>query len=204
MKACIGASVPRKEDERFLRGRGQYVGDFQMPAMRDVAFVRSPVAHARLRSVVIPEKHKDAVVTADDLTGINPIKGATSVSGFKHSREPILAAGKVRFVGEIVAACLGRSRAEAEDIAASVQLEFDELPAVVDVLEARRPGSPLVHDEWGDNVFVTFVADTGLIGAAASYRTLAMLASCCHWDCRSWRSWSNIAASAGTLRCQPP
>ena len=71
MKAGIGASVPRKEDERFLRGRGQYVGDFQMPAMRDVAFVRSPVAHARLRSVAIPEKHKDAVVTADDLTGIN-------------------------------------------------------------------------------------------------------------------------------------
>ena len=104
MKAGIGASVPRKEDERFLRGRGQYVGDFQMPAMRDVAFVRSPVAHARLRSVAIPEKHKDAVVTADDLTGINPIKGATSVSGFKHSREPILAAGKVRFVGEIIAA----------------------------------------------------------------------------------------------------
>ena len=84
MKAGIGASVPREEDERFLRGRGQYVGDFQMPGMRDVAFVRSPLAHARLHSVVIPEKHKDAVVTADDLTGINPIKGATSVSGFKH------------------------------------------------------------------------------------------------------------------------
>jgi carbon-monoxide dehydrogenase large subunit len=168
MKAGIGASVPRKEDERFLRGRGQYVGDFQMPGMRDVAFVRSPVAHARLRSVVIPEKHKDAVVTANDLTGIKPIGGATSLSSFKHSREPILAADKVRFVGEIVAACIGRSRAEVEDIAASVQLKFDELPAVADVLEARQPGSPLVHDEWGDNVFVTFVAGTGLIGAAAS------------------------------------
>src|SRR6516165_1771108 len=164
----IGASVVRKEDERFLRGRGQYVGDFRIPGAREVAFVRSSVAHANLRSITIPEKHRGMVVTADDLTNARPIRTTPLVSGLKHSREPILAAGKVRFVGEIVAACIGRSRAEAEDIAVSVQLEFDELPAVVDVLEARRPGSPLVHDEWGDNVFVTFVADTGLIGDAAS------------------------------------
>jgi aerobic carbon-monoxide dehydrogenase large subunit len=164
----IGASVARKEDERFLRGRGQYVGDFRIPGTREVAFVRSPVAHARLTSVIIPEKHRSAVVTADDLAGVKPIRAASSVSGFKHSSEPILAAGKVRFVGEIVAACVGRSRAEAEDIAASVQLELEELPAVVDMLEARKPGGPLVHDDWKDNVFVTFATDTGIDAVASA------------------------------------
>jgi aerobic carbon-monoxide dehydrogenase large subunit len=164
----IGASVARKEDERFLRGRGQYVGDFRVPGTREVAFVRSPVAHARLKSISIAEKHKSMVVTAGDLAGVNPIRAATSVSGFKHSREPILAAGKVRFVGEIIAACVGRSRAEAEDIAASIQTEFEELPAVVDMLEARKAVGPLVHDDWNDNVFVTFLADTGIDFAASS------------------------------------
>jgi carbon-monoxide dehydrogenase large subunit len=164
----IGASVARKEDERFLRGRGQYVGDFRIPGTREVAFVRSRVAHALLKSVSIPEKHKSTVVTADDLASVNPIRAATSISGFKHSREPILAAGKVRFVGEIIAACVGRSRAEAEDIAASIQTEFEELPAVVDMLEARRAVAPLVHDDWDDNVFVTFLADTGIDSAASA------------------------------------
>jgi aerobic carbon-monoxide dehydrogenase large subunit len=164
----IGASVPRKEDDRFLRGRGQYVADFRIPGTREVVFVRSPVAHARLRSVTIPQKHKSAVFTAEDLTGIKPIRAATSVSGFKHSREPILAAGKMRFVGEIIAACVGRSRAEAEDIAASVEPEFDELPAVVDMQEARKASAPLVHDDWSDNIFVTFAADTGIDAAAST------------------------------------
>ena len=164
----IGASVARKEDERFLRGRGQYVGDFQIAGTREVAFVRSSVAHAYLRSIAIPEKHRGMVVTADDLTNARPIRTTPLVSGLKHSREPILAAGKVRFVGEIVAACVGRSRAEAEDIAASVQLEFEELTAVVDMLEARKAAAPRIHDDWNDNVFVTFMADTGIEAVAST------------------------------------
>jgi len=164
----IGASVGRKEDERFLRGRGQYVGDFRIHGAREVAFVRSSVAHAYLRSITIPEKHRGKVLAADDLTNLKPIRTTPSVSGLKHSREPILAAGKVRFVGEIVAACVGRSRAEAEDIAASVQLEFEELTAVVDMLEARKAAAPLVHEDWNDNVFVTFTADTGIEAVAST------------------------------------
>ncbi len=164
----IGASVARKEDERFLRGRGQYVGDFRVPGTREIAFVRSPVAHARLRAVVIPDAHRSAVITAGDLAGVKPIRAASSVSGFKHSPEPILAVGKVRFVGEIVAACMGRTRAEAEDVAASIALDLEELPPVVDMLAAREAGSPRVHDEWSDNVFVTFAAGTGIDAAASA------------------------------------
>ena len=163
----IGASVARKEDDRFLRGRGQYVADIRMPGTREVAFVRSPMAHARVRSISVPEVHRGAVFTAGDLTGVRPVRASTSIKGFKHSSEPILAADKVRFAGEIVAACVAPTRAEAEDIAGLVDLDLEELPAVVDMLEARRPGTSLVHEAWGDNVFVEFFEDKGLAEVAA-------------------------------------
>ena len=115
----IGASVRRREDERFLRGRGQYVADFRFPGMREVAFVRSPVAHGRLRHVHVPAQHRSAVFTARDLTGVKPIRAATALPGFKHSSEPVLALDKLRYVGELVAVAVAPSRAQAEDIAAS-------------------------------------------------------------------------------------
>jgi carbon-monoxide dehydrogenase large subunit len=155
----IGASVRRKEDERFLRGQGQYVGDFHFAGTREIAFVRSPVAHARLKGVNIPERFRNAVFTANDLAGVKPIVSAPPLKGFKRSAEPILATDKLRFVGEIVAMCVAKSRGEAEDIAGAVTVEFDELSAVTDMLAACEPGSPLVHDEWGDNIFVAFSED---------------------------------------------
>jgi carbon-monoxide dehydrogenase large subunit len=157
-KFGIGASVLRKEDERFLRGRGQYVGDHRLPGARDVAFVRSPVAHAQLRQVRVPERFRKAVFTAEDLAGVKPIVSAPPLKGFKRSAEPILATGKLRYVGEIVAMCVARTRAEAEDIAGAVTVEYDELPVVADMLAASADSSVLVHEEWGDNIFVTFGA----------------------------------------------
>src|SRR5215475_8304718 len=102
-KQGIGAAVVRKEDERFLRGHGQYVGDFHVPGMMEVAFVRSPVAHGLLRNVIVPEQRRGSVFTARDLSAINPIVSAPPLPGFKRSAEPILATGKVRYAGEIVA-----------------------------------------------------------------------------------------------------
>ena len=66
----IGASVLRKEDARFLRGRGRYVADFRFPGLREVAFLRSSVAHGRIRAVHVPVEHKDAVYTAADLVNV--------------------------------------------------------------------------------------------------------------------------------------
>src|SRR3989442_6559221 len=96
----VGASVLRKEDDRFLRGRGQYVADFRLPGSREVAFVRGTGAHGRIRNVHVPDQHKDAVFTANDLADVKPIRAATALSGFKHSSEPILALDQVRYVGE--------------------------------------------------------------------------------------------------------
>jgi carbon-monoxide dehydrogenase large subunit len=157
-KFGIGASVLRKEDERFLRGRGQYVGDHHFPGMRDVAFVRSPVAHGRLGQVRVPERFRSSVFTAEHLAGVKPIVSAPPLKGFKRSAEPILATGKLRYVGEIVAMCVARTRAEAEDIAGATTVEYDELPVVADMLAASTDTSALVHEEWGDNIFVTFSA----------------------------------------------
>ncbi|MGA7325232.1 MAG: molybdopterin cofactor-binding domain-containing protein, partial [Rhodomicrobium sp.] len=157
--AGVGVSVLRKEDDRFLRGRGQYVADFQLPGTREIAFVRSPVAHARLRGIDVSASAKDSVFTSKDLAGVSAIRAATALPGFKHSSEPILASEKVRYVGEIVAMVIGRSRAEAEDIAATVSLDFEELPAVTDMLQACEPNSQLVHEDWGGNIFITFFED---------------------------------------------
>ena len=162
----IGASVLRKEDEQFLRGRGQYVGDHHLAGTRDVAFLRSPVAHARLKRVHVPERFRGAVFTAGDLVGVKPIVSAPPLKNFKRSSEPILAIDKLRYVGEIVAMCMGRSRAEAEDIAGALSLEYEELPAVTDMLAGSKAGSPLVHEEWGDNIFVTFSEDGPIEEAA--------------------------------------
>jgi carbon-monoxide dehydrogenase large subunit len=164
-KFGIGASVLRKEDERFLRGRGHYVGDHRLPGTRDVAFVRSPVAHARLRQVRVPVQSRNAVFTAEHLAAVKPIVSAPPLKGFKRSAEPILATGKLRYVGEIVAMCVARTRAEAEDIAGVVAIDYDELPVVADMLAASADTSVLVHEEWGDNVFVEFSAG-GPVGEA--------------------------------------
>ncbi|MEA2957317.1 MAG: aerobic carbon-monoxide dehydrogenase large subunit, partial [Alphaproteobacteria bacterium] len=158
-KYGIGASVLRKEDDRFLHGRGQYVADLRLAGTREVAFVRSPVAHARLRAIHIPEDVRDVVFTAKDLVGVKPIISSPPLKGFKRSAQPILATDKVRYVGELVAMCLAATRAEAEDIAGAISLDLEELPAVTDMLAALEPGTPLVHEEWGDNVFIEFSED---------------------------------------------
>ncbi|WP_213736393.1 xanthine dehydrogenase family protein molybdopterin-binding subunit [Bradyrhizobium sp. dw_411] len=153
-KQGVGARMLRKEDDRFMRGRGQYVADIRLAGLQDVAFVRSPLAHARIKAIHVPERYRDVVFTAADLDGIKPIRAVSGLPGFKISEQPILATGKVRHVGELVAMCVAPTRAEAEDIAASVTLDLEELPAIHDMLAARDPGAALVHEHWGDNVFL--------------------------------------------------
>jgi carbon-monoxide dehydrogenase large subunit len=165
--AGVGASIPRKEDERFLGGRGQYVGDLRIPGTHDVAFMRSPLAHARIRGVNIPHSLRDSVFTAEDLAGVKPIRAATALRGFKHSSEPILAGDKVRYVGEIIAMCVAPTRAEAEDMTEMISVDFEELPAVTDMLAARGSDSVLVHEPWGDNLFIEFLEDHGALDQVA-------------------------------------
>ena len=155
----VGARVRRKEDSRLLFGEGQYIGDLRFPRMRDVAFVRSPVAHARLKAVLVPEHLRACVFTAGDLAGVLPLKAVSPLPGFQISEQPPLASDKIRQVGELIAMCVADTRAEAEDIAAQVSLQYDELLPVIDMLEAQKPGAPLVHDTVKGNVYVKVAYD---------------------------------------------
>jgi aerobic carbon-monoxide dehydrogenase large subunit len=158
----VGARILRKEDDRLMRGRGEFVADLRFAGMKDVAFVRSPLAHGRIRGIAVPEAFKDAVFTAADLDGVKPIRAASGLRGFKVSDQPSLATDKVRYVGELVAMCVAPSRAQAEDIAATVALDLEELPAVYDMLAARESGSALLHEHWGDNVFLETFVDVNI------------------------------------------
>src|SRR5215468_11003044 len=119
----VGESVPRKEDERHLRGMGEFVGDIRLAGMRDLAFVRSPIAHGRIVSIVKPSGRERDVFTAADIDGVTPILAASRLPGFKVSAQPALAVEKVRHVGEAIAVCVAATRAEAEDIASDVEVE---------------------------------------------------------------------------------
>jgi aerobic carbon-monoxide dehydrogenase large subunit len=150
----VGARLIRKEDDRLMRGRGQFVADIRLSGMCDVAFVRSPVAHGRIRGISFPPELNGQVFTAADLVHVKPIRAVSSLPGFRISEQPPLAQGKVRFVGEPVAMCLASTRAEAEDVAAAVTLDIDELPAVYDMLQAREADTVRLHEHWDDNVFL--------------------------------------------------
>ena len=158
----VGARLLRKEDDRLMRGRGQFVADLRFAGMQDVAFVRSPLAHAHIRSITVPDAHEGTVFTAADLTDVKPIRAVSALHGFKPSDQPSLATGKVRHVGEPVAMCVAPTRAEAEDIADAVTVDWEELPAVHDMLSARKPGSALLHDHWADNVFLETFVDVNI------------------------------------------
>ena len=162
----VGASLLRKEDDRFLRGKGQYIGDISLDKTREVAFVRSPVAHARLLGVQIPESIRSSVFTAEDLTGVKPIRAVSPLPGFKASEQPPLVTDKIRHVGELIAMCVADTRAEAEDIAAQVMVDYDVLPAVVDMLDAQLSDAPRVHDSWNDNIYLEVSYDGDIESAA--------------------------------------
>ena len=150
----VGASVLRKEDDRLMRGSGQFVADIRLAGLQDVAFVRSPLAHAVIKGIDVPDRHAGCVFTAADLAGVTTIRAVSGLPGFKVSEQPVLASVKVRQVGEPIAMCVAPTRAQAEDIAASVRVALEELPAVHDMRLGRAPDAPLVHDHWGDNVFL--------------------------------------------------
>src|SRR5690606_9844932 len=126
------ARVLRKEDDRLMRGRGSYVGDMAIAGLTEVAFLRSQVAHATLNRIRIPPEIAAHVVTAESMPDVRPIRAVSGLTGFKPSEHPVLARGKVRFVGEPLAMCLARTRAEAEDMVAMLEPDLSTLPILAD------------------------------------------------------------------------
>jgi aerobic carbon-monoxide dehydrogenase large subunit len=177
----VGQSILRREDRRLLMGKGQYVADLVFPRMLHAAFVRSPVAHARIRAVDLSRARTvPGVVIA--LSGAEliqllppvpdtqlslPEKWCTTVPHKVHNpQQPLLATDKVRHVGEAMAVIVAESRYIAEDAAELVSVDFETLPAVVDVEQAVKPGGPIVHEQLRTNVIGEFAIAKGDVGAA--------------------------------------
>ena len=149
--------------------------DIKLPGTMDVAFVRSPHAHARIRSIAVPPEARGRVFTAADLPRIKPIRVVTHAAGAKSPPWPPLATDKVRYVGEAIAACVAPTRGEAEDLANAVTVDFEVLDAVVDAPRDMRGSRHPVHESWGDNLYVErTVLEGGDIDAAARAAEVTM------------------------------
>jgi carbon-monoxide dehydrogenase large subunit len=154
--SILGNSVRRVEDPELLAGKGRYVDDLDIEGLLHVAFVRSPYAHARILSidrsdaasmpgVVAVFTHDDIDLVAPPLIPVNPAV-----------QRPALATGKVRFVGDPVAAVVASTLSEATDAAATVIVDYDPLPAVVDPEAALDPGAPQQFEALGSNLAAGF------------------------------------------------
>ncbi len=164
----IGARLKRKEDARHLAGAAEFVGDIRLAGMKDVAFVRSQVAHGVLRGVTKPAGLEARVFTFADLGNVNVLPAGPEMPAFKLGGYPPLATDRVRYAGQTVAACVARTRAEAEDIADQVGVEIDDLPAVVDCVAAMQPGAQRLFENWADNAFIASTISEGDIARAAA------------------------------------
>ena len=162
----IGQPVPRVEDERFLRGRGCYVGDLAVDGLLHAVIVRSPVAHGRLRGIdaeaarALPGVH--AVLTAADIGAEPPTIPVRQepLPSMRGLVQPVVAHDRVRYVGEPVAVVLAETTAIAEDAAALVVLDIDTLPPVAD-WRASATDAVLLFEANGTNQAVALTAERG-------------------------------------------
>ncbi len=157
----IGASVKRKEDLRFLSGRGQYTDDINRPGQLYAYILRSPHAHARIAAVDAASAKAmpgvRAVYTSADMAAVGGIpcgwqihsKDGTPMAEPKH---PVLAEGKVRHVGDPVAVVVADTRQQARDAAEAIIVDYDVLPSATTMAQAQAPAAPLVHDGLAGNL----------------------------------------------------
>ncbi len=157
-----GASVRRTEDRRILTGRGRYIEDVRLPGMLEVAFLRSPMAHARIVSVDLSAAAQaPGVVAVFDGSAMDRIASAAGLLeevGVPREGEPtftLLASDKVRFVGDPVALVVAENRYLAEDACELIAVEYEELPAIMDVDQARDPSNPAIFEDLGSNLWPT-------------------------------------------------
>jgi len=174
----IGARIQRKEDYRFLTGAGQYTDDVTLPRQTHAVFVRSPHAHAKIKSLRKDKALKApgvlAVFTGEDLAAAK-VGGLpcgwliTDVNGqpMKEPPHPCLAQGKARYVGDHVAVVIAETLDEARDAADLVEVDYEVLPAVADAAMARAKGVPQLHDIAPDNTcYVWALGDKAAVDAA--------------------------------------
>ena len=172
----VGARLQRREDDRLLRGQGRYVADLELPGLLHAVFVRSPAAHARIRSVSTARAGAmPGVVLVLDGAGLEralppvrdnqmplPSRWKSLVAHrILNPRQPLLATDKARHVGEAVAVVLAETQTAAVDAAEQVEVDYEHLDAVVDPEAALAPGCALVHERLNTNEIGWFSVQKG-------------------------------------------
>ena len=155
----IGQRIVRREDARFLTGRTSYVDDIRLPRTVHASFVRSTHAHADLARVLTERAAAHpgvvSVLTSEEaVRATRPIRCDSTFPEWKGTEFPVLAWPRVRFVGEAVVLVAATDRYVAEDAAELVEVEYRDRPVVIDLESAAEPGGPIVHEAWGDNLFL--------------------------------------------------
>ena len=170
-ESLIGASIPRVEDERLLAGKGRYVGDIRLPGMLYAAFVRCPLGSTRVVKLNLDTAQNmpgvAAVFSANDHPVLGrPVLASFPVPGLEARLPSPLASDIIRFAGEAVAVVLADDPYRAIDGAAAVEVEFENLPCVVDPDKALLKGAPLVHSDVPGNLAGTTVHGYGDVESA--------------------------------------
>src|SRR6478752_10883515 len=146
-KPCGHGRMLRKEDPRFIRGRGNYVDDVTLPGMLHLAILRSPYAHARIVGIdtTAAQAHPKvkAVVTGADLAD----KGLAWMPTLSNDVQAVLATDKVRFHGQEVAFVVAEDRYSARDALELIDVDYEPLPPVIDALKALDPDAPVIRDD---------------------------------------------------------
>jgi len=177
---AVGQGVSRFEDPRLVRGGGRYVDDIKLPGIAHAVVLRSPHAHAKIKSIDVSAAKCApgvlAVLTAADVKEAGysdlPVPGGLKRrdgSPMYKPRYPILAEDRVRWVGDYVAFVVADTVAQAQDAAELVGVEYEELPAVTSTAEAPKAGAPRVWDDCPDNIcFVELIGDRDAVETAFS------------------------------------
>jgi len=174
--SAIGQPVLRKEDARFLTGTGQFTDDVTMTRQTHAYFLRSPHAHATIRAIDV-KKAKAApgvvgVFTGADLTGVNGLPCGWLITGtdgkpMNEPPHPVLAQGKVRYVGDAVAIVVAESIDQAKDAAEQIEVDYDVLASVVSSVDALKPGAPQIHEQApGNRCYTWALGDKAAVDAA--------------------------------------
>ncbi len=147
MHGGIGESIKRKEDGRFLRGKGNYIDDLTLPGMLHMAILRSPHAHARINSIdtsAAGAKPGVIAVVTGELMAQHKLAWMPTLSG---DTQAVLATDKVRFQGQEVAAVIAETKYQAEDARDAIVVDYEVLPAVISPDGAKASGAPLIRDD---------------------------------------------------------
>ena len=158
----VGQRVPAFTNTRLVAGKGEFVEDISLPGMTYMAILRSPYAHARIRSIDVSKAEAHAGVVGilagkEIFENTDPIVEAfdTVAMGAKSVKWYGLCHDRARYVGEAVAAVVAEDKFTAYEALDLIEVDYEELPVVFDRDEAMKPESPLVEPEWGDNLMVS-------------------------------------------------